>query len=177
MDGQDKGLMPLHGEPLIRHVIQRLAGQCGALYINCNRNHTRYAQFGYPLLGDGIAGSLGPLAGLLGALEQTQSEYVISAPCDTPQLPHDLVVRMMQSLQANRSQACTVSDGERLHPVIMLVHRSLAPSLRRYLESGKRKVHDWFYSVAHCSADFSDQPDAFININTLQQLAEAERNE
>jgi molybdopterin-guanine dinucleotide biosynthesis protein A len=64
-----------------------------------------------------------------------------------------------------------VSDGERLHPVVLLVKRSVMPGLRSYLSGGGRKVHDWFYSVAHCSADFSDQAEAFVNINTPEQLA------
>jgi molybdopterin-guanine dinucleotide biosynthesis protein A len=55
--------------------------------------------------------------------------------------------------------------------VVLLVKRSVCTGLRDYLANGGRKVHDWFYSVANCSADFSDQPQAFININTPQQLA------
>lgn len=176
MAGQDKGLIPLQGKPLIHYVLGRLAGQTGKLLINCNRNQQVYAAFGYPLLQDSMAGGLGPLAGLLVALEQSDSEFVLSVPCDTPYLPRDLVPRMLATLQQEHAHACTVSDGERLHPVIMLVHRDTAPGLRHYLESGKRKVHDWYYSVAHCSTDFSDQPQAFVNINTPDQLEQAEQS-
>lgn len=175
MAGEDKGLMPLQDKPLVQHVLERLAPQTEQLLINCNRNQERYARFGYPLLADGMEGGLGPLAGLLSALESSSSEFVLSVPCDTPYLPCDLVARMLATLQQENADACTVSDGERLHPVIMLVRRSAAAALRGYLETGHRKVHDWFYSVAHCSSDFSDQAHAFININTPQQLAEAER--
>ena len=175
MAGEDKGLMPLQGKPLVQHVLERLATQTGQLLINCNRNQERYARFGYPLLADTMEGGLGPLAGLLTALENSSSEFVLSVPCDTPYLPHDLVTRMLTTLQQEDAQACTVSDGERLHPVIMLVRRNATAALRNYLEAGHRKVHDWFYSVAHCSSDFSDQAQAFVNINTLQQLADAER--
>ncbi|HEY9148733.1 MAG TPA: molybdenum cofactor guanylyltransferase MobA, partial [Gammaproteobacteria bacterium] len=175
MASEDKGLMPLQGKPLVQHVLERLATQTGQLLINCNRNQERYARFGYPLLADTMEGGLGPLAGLLTALENSSSEFVLSVPCDTPYLPHDLVTRMLTTLQQEDAQACTVSDGERLHPVIMLVRRSATAALKNYLEAGHRKVHDWFYSVAHCSSDFSDQAQAFVNINTLQQLADAER--
>lgn len=170
MGGQDKGLLRLNGRPLIQHVLERLAPQCDTILININRNRQAYAEFGLPLLEDSLPGGLGPLAGLLTALEHSQSEYVISVPCDTPQLPRDLVARMLESLQRNGAEVCTVDDGERLHPVILLVRRSLRTSLRHYLESGGRKVHDWFYSRSHCTVDFSEQPEAFININTPEQL-------
>jgi molybdopterin-guanine dinucleotide biosynthesis protein A len=176
MQGRDKGLISLQGLPLIQHVLQRLAPQAGQLLINCNRNRETYARFGYPLLADGLEGGLGPLAGLLVAMETAETEYVLSVPCDTPWLPDDLVARMLATMAQTAADACTVDDGERLHPVILLVRRSLAGNLRDYLSSGRRKVHDWFYSVAHCTVDFSDQPAAFVNINTPEQLSSAEQS-
>jgi molybdopterin-guanine dinucleotide biosynthesis protein A len=176
MDGQDKGLIPFRGRPLIAHVLEILAPQANKILINCNRNSDAYARFGYPLQQDNLPGGQGPLAGLLSALESVDSEYVLSVPCDTPFLPPRLVERMLDKLQQSGADTCTVDDGDRLHPVIMLVRRSTAPSLRAYLESGKRKVHDWFYSTRHCITDFSDQPEAFININTPDQLQAAEQS-
>lgn len=176
MGGRDKGLLPLHGQALIEHVLQRVSPQCDTILINISRHKEVYAKFGYPLIEDSLPGGLGPLAGLLSALEHSHSDYVLSVPCDTPELPHDLVPRMLDSLKHHRAEACTVDDGKRLHPVIMLVKCSLASNLRHYLESGRRKVHDWFYSVEHCVADFSDQPQAFININTPEQLSKQEQN-
>jgi molybdopterin-guanine dinucleotide biosynthesis protein A len=171
MGGEDKGLKQLNGKAMIAHVIERLKGQCQEIVINCNRSQGEYAQFGYPLIEDTISGGLGPLAGVLSALETTDSDYVLSVPCDTPLIPTDLIERMIQRLQQEGGKACTVNDGERLHPVVLLVKRSVMGGLRDYLTGGGRKVHDWFYSVAHCHADFSDQPEAFININTPEQLA------
>ncbi len=171
MGGEDKGLTELNGRAMIAAVIERLQQQTTSLMINCNRSQTQYAGFGYPLIEDTLEGGLGPLAGVLSALENSDSDYVLSVPCDTPLLPLDLVERMVAALQQHDAEACTVSDGERLHPVVLLVKRSVLPELRDYLQGGGRKVHDWFYSLSHCSADFSDQPDAFVNINTPQQLA------
>lgn len=176
MAGQDKGLIPLRGKPLILHVLERLGPQADCLLINSNRNQESYAAFGYPLVEDSMSGGLGPLAGLLSAMEYSDTEFVLSVPCDTPNLPSDLIPRMLATLEKEKADACTVSDGQRLHPVIMLVRRTLAPELRKYLASGKRKVHDWYYSVDHCSTDFSDNPQAFININTPDQLQEAEQS-
>lgn len=174
MHGKDKGLLPLHGKPLIRHVIGRLAPQTGRLLINCNNNCDSYSDFGYPLQSDTLPGGLGPLAGLLGTMESANSDYILSVPCDTPYLPTDLLARMCHTMQQNRAEVCTVTDGERTHPVILLVSHQLKDNLRQYLMGGGRKVLDWYERQNHCIADFSDQPDAFANINTPEQLQLAE---
>jgi len=174
MGGVDKGLLTLRGQPLVAHVVQRLAPQADTLLINCNENQQDYVQFGYPLVRDGISGGLGPLAGLLGAMQSNDNEYVLSVPCDTPYLPHDLVARMLHTLQHDNADLCSVHDGERLHPVILLARRHLAPSLEQFLNAGQRKVRDWYDSQHHCTTDFSDQPLAFANINTPEELQAAE---
>ena len=175
MGGEDKGLLTMRGRPLVSYVLECLRPHCHPLWINCQRNHERYAAFGHPLLEDSLPGGLGPLAGLLAAMEQAHTEYVLSVPCDTPFIPQDLVPRMLACLQQEEAELCSVTDGERVHPVIMLAKRSLHTELRDYLLSGERKVHHWFCSHRHCLADFSDQAGAFININTPQQLDAASR--
>ena len=175
MGGQDKGLLDLCGRPLVAHVIERMRPQCANLLINCNRNETAYAHFGCPLISDSLAGGLGPLAGLLSAMEHCTTPLVLSIPCDTPFLPFDLAARMAAHMQQNDADVCTVSDGDRLHPVILLARTQLKQTLREQLLAGERKVHHWFYQQRHSVADFSDQPAAFANINTPQQLEDAAR--
>jgi molybdenum cofactor guanylyltransferase len=170
MQGRDKGLLPLQGKPLISHVIERIAPQTRKLVLNCNEHCANYARFGYPLLTDSLPGGLGPLAGLLSAMENSGSKYVLSVPCDTPYLPEDLVSRMFASLKQHCAEVCTVDDGQRLHPSILLVSCNLATDLKNYLITGGRKVHDWYERQHHCVADFSGQPGAFANINTPEQL-------
>lgn len=175
MGGQDKGLLPLHGKPMVAHVIARLRPQCKTLFINCNRNQDDYAAFGCPVIEDSLPGGLGPLAGLLTGMEHTETSLILSAPCDSPYLPDDLVPRMLATLQSSQAEICTVDDGQRLHPVILLARCTLRDNLYAYLQSGSRKVHDWFDSLPNCTADFSDQPAAFVNINSPHQLEDAER--
>jgi molybdopterin-guanine dinucleotide biosynthesis protein A len=57
------------------------------------------------------------------------------------------------------------SDGQRLQPVFLLLRRTVTPSLRAYLESGGRKIDTWFAQLRLAQADFSDEPDCFVNVN------------
>ena len=94
MGGADKGLQLFKGQTLVSHIAQRLAPQVDRLLINANRNTSQYADLGYPLISDLITGFAGPLAGLQAALSVADTEWVVTVPCDSPNLPLDLVSRL-----------------------------------------------------------------------------------
>ena len=65
MGGGDKVLLELNGQPLLAHVIARLAPQVGPLAISANGDPARFARFGLPVLADSLPDFPGPLAGVL----------------------------------------------------------------------------------------------------------------
>lgn len=174
MEGLDKGLLDYAGQSLIAHVIERLAPQVGSILINANRHHERYAQFALPVFTDPELAPgepfLGPLAGLLGAMQRVRTEYVLCVPCDAPLLPLDLAQRLAKQRDAAQAQVCVAHDGARSQHLFMLAATTLQSSLCDYLLRGDRKVELWLREVACAVADFSDEADAFYNINTLQDL-------
>ncbi|EJM95977.1 molybdenum cofactor guanylyltransferase MobA [Herbaspirillum sp. YR522] len=178
MGGLDKGLQQLHGKPLARHVIARLAPQVGTLAINANRSHARYAAFGYPVWPDLDDGFHGPLAGLQSGLRHCTTPWLATTACDAPLIPTDLVLRLAEAIVASGAQAAyavTGHGGQRQqHPVCALIDTTLAASLERFLSAGERKMALWFASLRLVEVDFPD-PHAFCNINTAQQLQQLEQ--
>ena len=171
MGGADKGLQPFRGQPLVAHVIERLAPQVDRLIINANRNLDAYAAFGLPLLKDALDGFPGPLAGLYTALREATTPWVATAPCDSPLLPDDLVARLHAAATAEgKPLAIATADG-RAHPVFCLCSTALAEPLGAYLADGGRRVMDWCSAMQAVAVDFSDRPGAFGNFNTLDDLA------
>ena len=69
MGGGDKALRPLGGQPVLAHVIARLAPQVQALALSANGDPARFAAFGLPVLADSLPGFPGPLAGVLAGLD------------------------------------------------------------------------------------------------------------
>ncbi len=180
LGGVDKGLEELCGRPLIAHIIAALIPQCGTLMINANRNKERYAAFGYPVISDDDSEFLGPLAGMLSALQAVQTRYVLCVPCDAPLLPADLTTRLWHALKDEKAQASVARSSDGLQPVYVLLDTSLRDKLHLYLDSGARKTADWLQSVAAVETDFSDCPTMFLNLNTaadritlLQNMQEA----
>ena len=100
MGGVDKGLVELAGRPMAAHALARLAPQVDELIINANQNLAAWQAFGHPVFGDDIGGFAGPLAGLHAALVRARHPLVVTAPCDSPFLPADLVERLATALHA-----------------------------------------------------------------------------
>jgi molybdopterin-guanine dinucleotide biosynthesis protein A len=171
MGGVDKGLQELRGRPLAAWVIERLAPQVGMLLVNANQNADMYATFGHPVVADAIPDFAGPLAGLHAALSAAGTPYVATAPCDSPFLPVDLVSRLFAALAAADAEIAVARTGDQPHPVFCLCRRDVLPHLTAYLAAGERKFERWYATLASVEVAFDDQPEAFENINTREELA------
>jgi molybdenum cofactor guanylyltransferase len=171
MGGVDKGLQDFRGEPMVAHVIRRLAPQVESLLINANQNIERYAAFGHPVVVDAIGGYAGPLAGLHAGLTACRTPLLVSSPCDSPFLPADLVARLHDALVRDGAELAVARTGAQVHPVFSLVHRHVLPGLTEFLDGGGRKIDYWYGALKVVEVAFDDQPDAFANINTLNELA------
>jgi molybdenum cofactor guanylyltransferase len=169
MGGEDKGLIELNGKPLVQHVVDAIAPQVDAILINANRNQDRYRQFGHPVFADSLLNYQGPLAGFLAAMQQLETDEMLTLPCDGPLVPPDLVERLQQARQAANADIAVAHDGKRLQPVYALIPRRLEQSLQHYLDGGDRKIDLWYEQHQVAYADLSDIPNTFININTLQE--------
>jgi len=176
MGGRDKGLLLLHGQPLVSYAIRLLRPQVGELLISANRHLAEYQAFGWPVVSDSIGEFYGPLAGMLAALEVAAKPYVLSVPCDSPLLPADYARRMGTALLDASAEISVAWDGRRLQPVFALLRTELRDSLRDYLAAGERKIDRWFAQHRLARADFADTPELFRNINTPEELAAMERD-
>lgn len=168
MGGKDKGLQLLNGKPLWQHVADALASQVSARVLSANRHIDIYQRSGLPVYQDTLADYPGPLAGMLSVMQQDRGEWFVFCSCDTPFIPACLVERMVQ--QRGDSRVVWAHDGERDHPTIALIHRSLIPALQDYLAAGERRVMVFMRQSGGHSVDFSDLKSAFVNVNTLEDL-------
>ncbi len=176
----DKGMLPLHGQPLARHVLQRLAPQVGQLAISANAHADDYARFGLPVWRDALPGQLGPLAGLHSGMRHATTPYLLTVPCDSPLLPPDLAARLAAGLIDNDADLAIAVTEEldeatgqlvrRPHPVFCLVKTSALPQLEAYLAAGERRMRTWHGPLTLAEVLFHDGS-AFGNVNTPEDLA------
>ena len=182
MGGGDKMRIRIGGATILERVLTRLRPQCARLILNANTETARFADPGLLVVADGVPDFPGPLAGILAGLDFAAAQmpeigWIVSAPSDCPFLPRDLVPRLHQArLDAGATIACTASGGRR-HPVIALWPVALREDLRTVLtREGVRKVGELGARYTLAVAEWPTAPlDPFFNVNTPDDLAEAER--
>lgn len=174
MGGVDKGLIEIGGRTMIARTLAAVAPQVGRVVISANRSFERYREFGVPVVADRQPGFAGPLAGLDAGFAATGGELLLSVPCDAPLLPPDLVERLADALERSGNDIAVAEAGDRLHSLHALFRRSLAADLAAALAAGERKPDRWYASRGFARVAFDDAPDAFVNVNTPDQLEQLE---
>jgi molybdopterin-guanine dinucleotide biosynthesis protein A len=182
MGGGDKPLKLLAGRSILERVVARLAPQCDGVIVNANGDPGRFAPAGLPVVPDSVPDFAGPLAGILAGLDfaaehRPEIEWVASVAGDSPFLPRDFVSRLHAAREAAHLPLACAESGGQAHPVEGLWPVHLRNDLRGALvDEGLRKIDRWTarHGVAH--AAWPTTPvDPFFNVNSPEDLAEAER--
>jgi molybdopterin-guanine dinucleotide biosynthesis protein A len=181
MGGGDKGLRMLGGQSLLARVGARLAPQVAEMALNANGDAERFASFGMPVIGDSVEGFVGPLAGVLAGLDWAAAhgaETIVTAAADTPFFPCDLVPQLLLASEGMTHPLVLAATpdakrGRARHPTFGLWPVALRDDLRAALEGGLRKVVMWTDLHGGREAMFP-QEEAFFNVNTPDDLAQAE---
>ncbi len=184
MGGGDKGLRDLGGQPMLTHVIARLAPQVGRLILNANGDPARFRDFGLPVVPDARDDLKGPLAGVLAGMRWATTEvpaarYIATASSDVPFLPPDLVARLAAAVGISSAAIALAQSNGVLHPVIGLWPVALADTLEAALAQGEYRVGHWARSQGALVVPFEPIQiaertiDPFFNANTPDELQEA----
>ncbi|TRW95080.1 molybdenum cofactor guanylyltransferase MobA [Paracoccus sp. M683] len=182
MGGGDKALRLIAGQSLLDRVIARLGAQCAPLALNANGDPARFAGLGLPVLADGVPGFVGPLAGVLAGLDWAAGQgapAIVTAAADTPFFPDDLALRLRQAVGTGGLALAFSPDADgvpRQHPTFGLWPVTLREPLRAALQSGQRRVGQWAAAQGAVPVEWASDPfDPFFNVNTPQDLQQAER--
>ena len=178
MGGGDKGLIPFHDKPLIESAIAKLKPQVQTIVINANRNITKYAGYGYPVIMDETPDFSGPLAGFSVGLKACKTPYLLTSPCDSPLLPNNLAGQLSAEMERGDFQLVYASSKEAngkvwAQPVFCLMRANLQDSLASFLLKGDLKIDHWFKELRSSTVIFDD-PKVFANVNTPEELKSLE---
>ena len=173
LGGRDKGLVMLGGKPLVKRVVDRLAGQVDEVLINANRHAASYAQLGHPVIEDLRTDFPGPLAGIHAGLSSVAHGLLAIVPCDSPFLPNDLVGRLHAALRAEGAEIAVARAGGELQPVFALIRTELREALVAFMAADDRRIAAWFRQHRLAVVDFEEEA-AFANLNTDAHFAAAE---
>ena len=182
MGGGDKGLRLVGGLSVLQRVVQRVGPQVALLALNANDDPERFASFALPVVADDLHGRLGPLAGILALLDwaaaqSPAAEWLLTVPADAPFLPRDLAARLHDAVRRQPASLACAASGGRSHPVVGLWPVRLRDDLRRAVTlEGVRKIDAFTDRHKAAAVAWPAAPvDPFFNVNTPEDLAEADR--
>jgi len=181
MNYRDKALQPLHGVPLLAHVIDRAGPQVEQLVLSVNHNAENYTQFALPIVGDQTRDYAGPLLGIYSAMrwfaEQQQGERIEYLACfaaDVPRFPRQVVALLSAALVGAAAEVSYVQHRGQIQPLFSLWRLSVLERIGSAIESGivgPKLLFGDLHSVVVCDED--ETPGYYFNINSKAELATA----
>jgi molybdopterin-guanine dinucleotide biosynthesis protein A len=178
--GADKALLPFLGKPLILRPLTRLAALAQEILVTSNAPES-YRFLGLAPIPDIIPG-LGALGGLYTALAAASFPYVAVVACDMPFASTELFtfeLRMLHETGADAVVPRSPAGPEPFHAVYR--REACLPYIETVLQAGKRRADAWFslvnthYLEPEDTLPYDPQGLVFLNINTPEELQEAER--
>jgi molybdopterin-guanine dinucleotide biosynthesis protein A len=172
--GGGKALRQFGGKPMIAHVVERLRPQTETLLIALAAPDAAFGGFGCTPVYDDEPDQPGPLTGIIAATAWAQAQkrggWLLSAPCDTPLLPDDLVERLHKAAAPETDVICAMSAG-RVHYTVALWRLTLLETLRIMRHDGIRRLETVIGRLRSAQVAFAATPiDPFENVNTPADL-------
>lgn len=167
--------MPFGKTSLLGHIIRRAKKQIPDLILNVNGDVTRVLSYGLDVIKDDFS-DVGPLGGIHAAMTYAKEKnysHIITFSGDSPFFPDDYVKRLVTR---GENMIAISRSGDKSHPVMGIFAVSLRDDLKACLESGERRVMWWVKRHSFRQVVWeTNNPDPFFNINSRQDLAEAEK--
>lgn len=176
--GTDKAKVKLNGESvMIGAIAEKLSEVSDDIVVSSNSR--RYDDITVPVrwVADVKPGA-GSLMGLYSGLLAVKHDYAIAVACDMPFINIELLKYMMSLPRDYDALLPRIGDKtEQLHSIYS---KSCLPEMERFLESGRLKITAFLgeINVKFVPEDIINKYDpqhlAFFNVNTAEQLKEAQ---
>jgi molybdopterin-guanine dinucleotide biosynthesis protein A len=171
--GTDKALLNFRGRSLVEIAVEKLRGFCVEVSIVGEREDLSL----FAPVVTGERADCGPAAGIEAGLKAATGEWAMFVPVDVPLVPEELLRRWAEDVIAMGKGGLTVSylsSEARAHPTFCMLRRDCLEDVSKILDNGERKLSKIFEIVGNVER-FDEMHDRwFVNINTRQDLTEAE---
>tara|TARA_B100001996_G_scaffold200219_1_gene153240 strand:- start:798 stop:1415 length:618 start_codon:yes stop_codon:yes gene_type:complete len=176
--GEDKSKVKLNDKILLQHTLDKIKSKFNKVIIVSNNEILK----NYITIKDCIDGQLGPLVGVLSAMKWvTKNNYsynwVATFPCDTPFFNNSLIDKFIEASKLNDSALYFVKSQKKRHNIFGLWSLKLIETLEEdIIKNNYRKVEKWANKIGVKTININfKEIDPFFNINTKEDLAEAEK--
>jgi len=162
--GQDKGLLPIRGIPLFRHI----ANQLTPLFADClvvANDAEPYREAGLQIVPDERPG-MGPLMGILSGLSASRHELNFVTACDIPTMNPEFITELLNNAEGYDA-VIPVTGEEMYEPLFAVYRKTVIPAIREILDQGGRRIIGLLSRVRVRTVPLSGA-DWYRNINTIE---------
>jgi molybdopterin-guanine dinucleotide biosynthesis protein A len=161
--GRDKSMLPIMGEPMIKHICDRLRPHFDQILIGSGR-FSKYSFLGLEVIPDRAAGK-GPLMGIASTLRASANEVNFVIACDIPQVDMDVVRAMVRQVRGYDAVVPTTGQSQ-YEPLFAVYKKDILAAIEDALSSGHNRIID---TLSRCRVKFIDLTAAqwLKNINTM----------
>ena len=179
--GIDKTTAKLGSKSLIEHTVLKIQNYFKEILIISSNEKNNFSNKNIFLTKDLIDGHLGPLVGVLTAMdwiEKNKKKYnwIATFPCDTPFFNKGIIDVIKNYPKNSSKKLFFLKNGGRRHNIFGLWSMELKKVLLKDIEEGHRKVEDWANKIGSEIIEINNENDNnFLNINTIEDLEEAKK--
>lgn len=169
--GQDKALLERHGQSQLQFAMALLEEVTEAAFVSTRNEQAGDAERAqFSQIVDRYE-DMGPVAGILSALEaHPEADWLVLA-CDLPNLDKETLVRLIERQDSEKEFTAYRSSYDELPEPLCAIYRSgSATTLRSFVDAG---IHCPRKILIRSDTQLLEQPDpqALDNINTPEDLA------
>ena len=179
--GSDKASIRLGDKSLIEHTISKIENNFKEILIISNNEKNLTKKENIFFTKDLIDGFLGPLVGVLSAMDWIEKnkknyEWILTFPFDTPFFDQNIIEKLKRCTTNTSKKLFFLKSGNKRHNIFGLWSMKLKDVLLEDINNGFRKVEEWANKVgAEIIEINSDNDYNFLNINTKEDLEEAKK--
>lgn len=173
--GRDKALVPVEGRPLalrVAAVVRKAAGS-----VTLVGSPERYESLGLRAIPD-AAEDIGPLGGLVAALEDSLAPWSLIAACDMPHISKAFLKFLLaQTARGSADIVMPVDSDGRDEPLCAVYAATARETIHKAVRSGIRKVTRTFEDLRVTRIEYSayahldPKRDLFANLNTEEDFS------
>ena len=180
--GEDKNQAKLGAKTLLEHTIIKVSAKFNNILVVSNYDLKINTPDTMKVIPDCIKGNLGPLVGVLSAMKWIKKnnklyQWIATFPSDTPFFDESIIDQYKKRINLNDSLLYFIKSNEKRHNIFGLWSLKLIDALENDLINNNfRKVEDWANKIGVKTIKIkSKEFDPFLNINTKEDLIEAEK--
>jgi molybdopterin-guanine dinucleotide biosynthesis protein A len=170
--GKDKALLQLDGRPLAVRLAETVGAAAGSATLVGSPE--KYGTLGLRVIPDSLA-DFGPLAGLLAALDDSQSDWNVVTACDMPNLTEAFLRFLLEEARRSGADILLPLDASgRAEPLCAAYSLDCRAAIRAAVERGVHKMTDAFRDLRVREllpkdyAQFDPEGRLFANVNTVE---------